>query len=54
MPAINRTWLDVLTLSSNSPQGLVLTDESALLPAAVHSPVGHELAHSRIGVRKPA
>ncbi|HEY0258379.1 MAG TPA: ATP-dependent DNA ligase [Lacisediminihabitans sp.] len=30
MPAINRDWLEVLVRSSNSPQGLQLTDESAV------------------------
>ena len=28
MPKINREWLEILTISSNSPQGLQLTSES--------------------------
>ncbi|MHB1234281.1 MAG: DUF7882 family protein [Microbacteriaceae bacterium] len=31
MPTINRAWLEVLTLSSNSSHGLQLTEEDAAL-----------------------
>jgi hypothetical protein len=34
MPKINREWLEVLTLSSNSAQGLQLTEEIGVIPAA--------------------
>lgn len=40
MPTINRAWLDALTLSSNSAQGLALTDEPALLPIQPDIPAG--------------
>ena len=35
MPALNRAWIDVLAASSNSPAGLVFTDEAHLDEAVV-------------------
>ena len=32
MPQISREWLEQLTASSNSPQGLTLTDEPSMRP----------------------